>query len=78
MSPTTYGYAAIRPREMTSGCETGLSPVGNPASLGNETDDVMRGLPSSDVLASDVLASDVLASDVLASVNQPKQAPLFR
>jgi hypothetical protein len=63
VSPATYGYAPIRLAGTTSGCETQLPQVGNPAPLRNETDDVMHGLPS---------------SDVLAPVNQPQQAPLFR
>jgi hypothetical protein len=63
VNATTYGYAAIRLPDTTSGCETQLPQVGNPATLRNETDDVMHGLPS---------------SDVLAPVNQPQQAPLFR
>jgi hypothetical protein len=63
LSPMTYGYAAIRPPDTAAGCEAQLPQVGNPATLRNETDDVMHGLPS---------------SDALAPVNQPKQAPLFR
>jgi hypothetical protein len=63
VNPTTYGYAAIRLPDTNSGCEAQLPQVGNPSSLRNETDDVIHGLPS---------------SDVLAPINQPKQAPLFR
>ena len=63
VNPATYGYAAIRLPDTTSDCETRLPQVGNPATLRNETDDIMHGLPS---------------SDVLAPVTQPRQAPLFR
>ena len=60
---STDGYAAIRMPDTTSSCDARLPPVGNPTTLQNATDDVMHGLPS---------------SDVLAPVNQPRHAPLYR
>ncbi len=59
----TDGYAAIRLPGNETGCDSRLPTVGSPATLRNDTDDVMHGLPS---------------SDSLAPVNQPRQAPMYR
>lgn len=59
----TDGYAAIRLPDNAPGCDNRLPTVGSPATLQNQSDDIMHGLPS---------------SDSLAPINQQRQAPLFR